>query len=79
MSLFSNATWDDMLMIEQTNFQLNFIPYSRGLEFNTSIQSAKIVELAGVKMPFIGYDDLIKIMSLENNQRIDDLDVSDIK
>jgi hypothetical protein len=79
MSLFSNATWVDMLVIEQTNFQLNFIPYSGRLEFNTSVQNAKIVELTGVTMPFIGYDDLIKTMSLESNPRIDDLDVSNFK
>jgi hypothetical protein len=27
----------------------------------------------------LGYDDLIKTMSLESNPRIDDLDVSDFK
>jgi hypothetical protein len=60
MSLFSDPQWDDMLMIDQPNFKLDFIPYSKGLKFETSIKNVNIIELAGVKIPFIGYDDLIK-------------------
>jgi hypothetical protein len=62
--LFSDPNWDDMLFIDQLNFKLDFIPYSKGLVFETSIKNAKVIELAGVKIPFIGYDDLIKTKSL---------------
>lgn len=66
MILFSNSQWDDMLMIDQANFKLDFIPYSKGLEFHSSIKNAKVIEMAGVKIPFIGFDDLIKTKSLVN-------------
>ena len=79
MGLFSDPQWDDMLMIEQPNFKLDFIPYSTGLEFNTSIQNAKTIELAGVKMPFIGFEDLIKSKTLVNRPGIDDRDVSELQ
>jgi hypothetical protein len=67
MSLFSDPQWDDMLMIEQPNFKLDFIPYSKGLEFSTSIQNAK------------GYDDLIKSKTLVNRPGIDDRDVAELE
>lgn len=79
MGLFSDPQWDDMLMIEQPNFKLDFIPYSTGLEFSESIKSSKTIELAGVKIPFIGYDDLIKTNSLVNRPGIDDRDVSELE
>jgi hypothetical protein len=79
MGLFSDPQWDDMLMIDQPNFKLDFIPYSKGLDFSTSIQNAKTIELAGVKIPFIGYDDLIKTKSLVNRPGIDDRDISELE
>ena len=79
MNLFSDPNWDDMLFIDQLNFKLDFIPYSKGLVFETSIKNVKVVELAGVKIPFIGYDDLIKTKSLINRPGIDDKDISELE
>jgi hypothetical protein len=79
MGLFSDPQWDDMLMIDQPNFKLDFIPYSKGLDFSTSIKNAKTIELAGVKIPFIGYDDLIKTKSLINRPGIDDRELSELE
>lgn len=79
MDLFSDPKWDDMLFIEQVNFKFDFIPYSKGLVFENSIKNAKVIELAGVKIPFIGYDDLIKTKSLINRQGIDDKDISELE
>jgi hypothetical protein len=79
MGLFSDPQWDDMLMIDQPNFKIDFIPYSKGLDFNKSIKSAKTIELAGVTLPFIGYDDLIKTKSLINRPGIDDQDISELE
>jgi hypothetical protein len=79
MNLFSDPLRDDMLMIEQPNFKLDFIPYSTGLNFSTSIQNAKTIELAGVEIPFIGYDDLVKTKSLVNRPGVDDRDISELE
>jgi hypothetical protein len=79
MDLFSDPKWDDMLFIEQVNFKFDFIPYSKGLVFENSIKNAKVIELAGVKIPFIGYDDLIKTKSLINRKGIDDRDISELE
>jgi hypothetical protein len=79
MGLFSDPQWDDMLMIDQPNFKLDFIPYSKGLDFSASIKNANTIELAGVKIPFIGYDDLIKTKSLINRPGIDDRDISELE